>query len=97
MKTMKFEQVLWCNQYDLPSVRGTNLPGCPVNVGVLCNQEAKITVVVAEAPVLRQTVKVGFASAEDLDVTEGPVRNSGPYGFRSRPAVLALTTHQEGG
>ena len=28
------------------------------------------------------------------DLTEGPVRNSGPYGFPSRRAVLALTAHQ---
>ena len=34
---------------------------------------------------LRQTIKVGFASAEDLDVTEGPVCISGPYGFRADP------------
>jgi hypothetical protein len=43
--------------------------------------------------VLRQNAKVGFAIADRLNVTEGPVRNSGPYSFRSSPVVLALTAH----
>ena len=43
--------------------------------------------------VLRQTAKVGFAIFDRLNVTERPVRNSGPNGFRSRSAVLAVTEH----
>jgi hypothetical protein len=43
--------------------------------------------------VRRQTAKLGFAIAQGLEETECPVRNSGPYGFRSQPAVLVLTAH----
>ena len=42
---------------------------------------------------LLQAARVGFAIVDSVDVTEGPVRNSGPYGFRRRPAILALTAH----
>ena len=36
----------------------------------------------------------GSAIADRLDTTQGPVRNGGPYGFRSLPVVFALTLHQ---
>jgi hypothetical protein len=44
--------------------------------------------------VLFQTIKVGSAIADRLDVTEGPVGNSGLYGIRRLPIVLALTEHE---
>ena len=43
--------------------------------------------------VLCRRSEVGALLRTDFDATVGPVRNSGPYGFRGLPVVFALTLH----